>query len=138
MTRSLWLYAAFLIGVALLITAAARGANARPAGITPFWWADGTCETGHIGAPGDGAPRFDWGKHHRPLEGSKYEGFTGFAVTTWRAWAGDLGLLKRYPHAYDAPPLVQQRVASWAFHRWGGWGCLLGSTGAAIRSLPGA
>lgn len=89
-----------------------------------FWIRVGTCETGHIGAPGDGKPRWDWGAHHRHLEGKTYEGFAGFYWGTWRLWAGQLGLLARYPHAYVAPPTVQIVVAQYGLEHGGYWGCL--------------
>lgn len=92
--------------------------------MSAFWWTVGTCETGHIGESGDGAPRFDWGRYHRQLEGSAYEGFVGFAASTWRLWAGHLGLLGRYPHAYLAPPAVQALVAAYGLSVGGYWGCL--------------
>lgn len=101
----------------------------------PFWWALGVCETGHIGDPADGAPRFDWGARHRNLEGSRYEGFVGFAASTWHSWAGSLGISSRYPHAYLAPPLVQVRVARYGLARGGNWGCL--HSHPEIYSLPG-
>lgn len=61
----------------------------------------------------------------RPLEGSRYEGGTGFAASTWRAWAGELGLVRRFPHAYQAPRIVQIAVSDygWRAHR-GSWGCM--------------
>lgn len=99
----------------------------------PFWWALGTCETGHIGEPGDGAPRFDWGRYHRHLEGTLYEGFVGFAASTWRLWAGHVGV--RYAHAWQAPPMVQVRVARYGLSVGGYWGCL--HSHPEIYSLPG-
>ena len=101
----------------------------------PFWWALGTCETGHIGARGDGAPRFNWGKARRHLEGPAFEGFVGFAASTWRAWASHLGLRSRFPHAYDAPPMVQVLVARYGLSTGGYWGCL--HTHPEIYSLRG-
>jgi hypothetical protein len=130
-----WIFLALLLVAATIQPAAARPAEERPPGITAFWWAVGVCETGHIGAAGDGAPRWDWGKHRRPLEGSAYEGFTGFRPSTWQWWAGALKLLDRYPHAYDAPPIVQQRVAHYGLTNYGAWGCIISH--AEIRSLPG-
>jgi hypothetical protein len=54
-----------------------------------------------------------------------YEGRLGFAVVAWRVWAGELGLLKLYPHAYDAPALVQIKVADYGLKTHNGyWGCL--------------
>lgn len=113
-----------LISVAPAASGTLSSSNSPRFGITPFWWDVGTCETGHIGEPGDGAPRFDWGARRRHLEGSRFEGFVGFAASTWRLWAGELGLLGRYPHAYEAPPLVQQRVARYGLSVGGYWGCL--------------
>lgn len=93
----------------------------------PFWQALAVCETG---------ARWDWGAHHRPGEGSLYAGGLGFASTTWTAWATKLGLARRYPHAYDAPPMVQVRVGRYGLSIGGYWGCLHGSN-AWILSLPG-
>ena len=94
-----------------------------PARVPPFWERLATCETGHIGAPNDGRPRWNWGALHRHLEGKTFEGGVGFFSSTWRLWAGDLGLLPLYPHAYLAPPGVQVRVAEYGFARGGYWGC---------------
>lgn len=111
--------------VALAFSLAPDGRASPPRfGVSAFWWTLGTCETGHIGDPSDGQPRFDWGARRRHLEGTSYEGFVGFAASTWRLWAGHLGLTGRYPHAYDAPPLVQVRVARYGLSVGGSWGCL--------------
>ena len=67
-----------------------------PARVPTFWERLATCETGHIGQPADGRPRWNW---------------------------GELGLLRLYPHAYLAPPPVQVRVAEYGFARGGYWGC---------------
>lgn len=110
--------------LALIIAAAAY---ARPAKLSPrvigFWQRVANCETGG---------NWRWGAQFRsPI----YEGGVGFAVTTWRAWAGELRLTGRYPHAYLAPRLVQIRVADYGYrvHR-GYWGCI--ANGGA-GSYPG-
>lgn len=92
-----------------------------------FWTRVGSCETG-----GGGPPLWDWGKHasrsdplHRHNEGTIYEGGVGFYYTTWQAWAKELNLYVKYPHAWMAPPEVQAQVAQYGLsvHR-GYWGCL--------------
>jgi len=94
-----------------------------PARVPAFWERLATCETGHIGEPADGRPRWNWGARHRHLEGATFEGGVGFFSPTWKLWAGELGLLPLYPHAYLAPPGVQVRVAEYGFARGGYWGC---------------
>jgi Transglycosylase-like domain len=85
-----------------------------------YWTAIGSCETG-----GGGPPKWDWGSRHRPGEGAAFEGGLGFSTATWQLWAGTLGLLDLYPHAYDAPPLVQIRVAEYGLTEQNGyWGCM--------------
>lgn len=87
------------------------------------WERVAQCETGGV----LGYPLWDWGKyrHRSSLEGSKYEGGVGFYWGTWDWWAGELGLIKKYPHAYDAPKLVQIRVADYGLRVHNGyWGCL--------------
>lgn len=91
-----------------------------------FWQALANCETGG---------RWDWGRYRRPKEGPLYEGGVGFAASTWQAWAGSVGVLHRYPHAYLAPPLVQVRVGRYGLERRGNWGCL--HAHPWIYSLPG-
>ncbi len=91
-----------------------------------YWTAVARCETG-----AGGPPKWDWGSRHRPGEGTLYEGGLGFSATVWQIWAGELGLLDLYPHAFDAPSLVQIRVAQYgrtAHHAR--WGCS-GSTAPA-------
>jgi hypothetical protein len=84
-----------------------------------YWTAVAVCETGS-----GGAPKWDWGSKHRPGEGTLFEGGVGFSATVWQIWAGELGLLKRYPHAYNAPALVQIRVADYGAKVHGArWGC---------------
>ena len=79
----------------------------------------GSCETG-----AGGPPKWDWGSKHRPGEGTLYQGGLGFSATVWQIWASELGLLKLYPHAFDAPPLVQIRVAVYGAKTHGArWGC---------------
>ena len=94
-----------------------------PARVPTFWERLATCETGHIGASGDGRPRWDWGAHHRHSEGTTYEGGVGFYSGTWSLWAGELGLSRLYPHAYLAPPPIQVRVAEYGLAHGGYWGC---------------
>jgi Iap family predicted aminopeptidase len=58
------------------------------------------------------------------MQGPTYEGGVGFYVGTWRWWAGELGLFRRYPHAYMAPARVQMTVAEYGLTRHRGyWGC---------------
>jgi hypothetical protein len=84
-----------------------------------YWIAVGSCETG-----GGGPPRWDWGAKHRSGEGPLFQGGLGFSSSVWAAWASELGLAKLYPHAYDAPPLVQIRVAEYGMKVHGArWGC---------------
>lgn len=80
-----------------------------------FWDRVAACETGG---------RWDWGSRHRPAEGTTYEGGVGFYHGTWVAWAGAVRLLARYPHAYQAPRLVQIAVAQYGYAHRGYWGCL--------------
>lgn len=53
-----------------------------------------------------------------------YPGGLGVLAENWTWAAGELGLVRRYPTADKAPPLVQIRVADYAYraHRWY-WGC---------------
>lgn len=88
-------------------------------GVSAFWYRVAVCETGS-----GGVPRWNWGAEHRPGEGSTYEGGLGFYWATYRTWAAHLGLLTRYPHAYDAPPAVQARVAAYGLSVGGWWGSL--------------
>lgn len=103
-----------LIVLLCLATAAAAAAK-LPQDRIAFWKGVAQCETGS---------RWDWGAKHRHLEGSAYEGGVGFAASTWRLWAGQLDILTQYPHAYNAPMLVQMRVAEYGLSKGGFWGCL--------------
>ena len=117
--RRLCLVAAAL--VCACAPAAALGADAKPLGpaLVRYWTAVGSCETG-----AGGPPKWDWGSKRRPGEGSLYEGGLGISAAMWLQWAGELGLLKRYPHGYQAPPLVQIRVAQYGVDSDGArWGC---------------
>lgn len=49
-----------------------------------------------------------------------YQGGYGIYAGTWDWWAGELGLLARYPDANLAPPRVQTRVASYGYRRIAG------------------
>jgi hypothetical protein len=106
---------------ALAAAAGARAGSTQP--LSPqtirHWTAVASCETG-----AGGAPKWDWGSKHRPGEGTLFEGGLGISAQMWQAWAGELGLLKQYPHAYLAPPLVQIRVAVYGATAYGAsWGC---------------
>ena len=104
-----------------LAPGAALGADTKPLGpaLVRYWTAIGACETG-----AGGPPKWDWGSKHRANEGPLYEGGLGISAGMWQAWAGELGLLKRYPHAYTAPPIVQMRVAEYGVDAHGArWGC---------------
>lgn len=111
-----------LAAIILLLPAPAQSAVKVP----PFWAALAQCET---------SSRWDWGAFHRPGEGHLYEGGLGFATSTWRLWAGAVGVLRRYPHAYVAPPLVQVKVGRYGLAQHGYWGCL--AQHAWIWALPG-
>lgn len=114
------------VSVCVLVFATAVAAATSAPTVPPgsFWYRDAVCETGHIGAPGDGKPRWDWGSKHRPLEGSRYEGGIGFAPSTWRWWGGEVGAYPKYRHAYLAPPYLQARAAEWGLTHEGKWGCV--------------
>jgi len=96
--------------------AGTQGASEVPAWLTAgFWDRVAACETGG---------RWDWGARNRPAEGHTYEGGVGFYHGTWDTWAGAVRLLNRYPHAYQAPRLVQIAVAEYGYSVGGYWGCL--------------
>jgi hypothetical protein len=83
------------------------------------WTAVAACETG-----GGGPPKWNWGSKNRPGEGALFEGGVGFSAYMWKVWAGQIGILARYPHAYDAPPLVQMQVAEYGVETdQVTWGC---------------
>jgi hypothetical protein len=87
--------------------------------LVAYWTAVAKCETG-----GGGPPKWDWGSKHRPGEGTLFEGGVGFSAAMWKLWAGELGLGAQYPHAYNAPPLVQMQVAQYgATVHHAVWGC---------------
>jgi hypothetical protein len=98
------LLAAYMAALALAVKAHSK----LPPATVAFWDRIARCETGG-----------NWQMH-----GGSYEGGVGFYVTTWQWWARELGLLGRYPHANQAPRLVQIRVADYGLraHR-GYWGC---------------
>lgn len=126
--------------VVLLLTltrAAWAATHHRKHYVSPLWIADARCETGHIAPWLPVIPRWDWGKYagtprQRPKEGFTYEGGIGFAHSTWVWWAGKLGYLARYPHAYDAPAWVQALVAQYGLDNYGTWGCLRNPSVAAL------
>jgi hypothetical protein len=98
--------------------AAAHTAISIPAKVPKFWLRVAQCETG---------ARWDWGKYaltpaRRPGEGTAYEGGLGFYAGTWTLWRTQLHLGYRY--AWQAPPVVQVRVAAWGLEHGGYWGCL--------------
>ena len=112
----------YLAAVATLGLCAGAHAATAPT-LTPqlvrHWTAVGSCETGS-----GGPPKWDWGSKHRPGEGALFEGGLGISALMWKLWAGQLGLLVQYPHAYDAPPLVQMRVAQFGVQTSNAkWGC---------------
>jgi len=103
------------------LAGAAHGAGLQPlsAKAVKYWTAVATCETG-----GGGPPKWDWGSKHRTAEGALFEGGVGFSALMWKVWAGELGLLAEYPHAYDAPPIVQMQVAQYGMKTdHATWGC---------------
>jgi hypothetical protein len=115
----------YLAAVAVLASAAsdsaalAVGPQPLSAKTVRHWTAVAACETG-----GGGPPKWDWGSKHRPGEGELYQGGLGISALMWKVWAGELGLLARYPHAYDAPPLVQMQVADYGVTtHHATWGC---------------
>jgi hypothetical protein len=110
-----------IIGFAALAFAGAASAhtevNINPP-VPAFWQRVAKCET-------DG--RWDWGKYaYSPLrragEGSTFEGGLGFYAPTWTLWRTEIHV--PYAHAWQAPPIVQARVAAWGFEHGGYWGCL--------------
>jgi hypothetical protein len=117
------LVAVVLFLVVVLAVAAETARGKLPPGTVRFWTAVANCETGG---------RWDWGAERRPGEGPVYEGGPGFYWATWQAWARELGLLARYPHAYEAPRLVQIRVADYGRRVHDGyWGAI--ANGCATR-----
>jgi hypothetical protein len=113
------LQATLILGLAS--AAAVHAASLQPlnAAQVTHWTAIATCETGS-----GGPPKWDWGSKHRPGEGSLFEGGLGFSAYVWKLWAGELDILAQYPHAYDAPPLVQMQVAQYGVKTdHAVWGC---------------
>ena len=92
--------------VALAVSPSAHG-KLSPDRIA-FWDRIARCETGG-----------NW-----RMSGSIYSGGVGFANSTWRWWARELGLLSQFPNANLAPRMVQIRVAEYGLLRYHGyWGC---------------
>lgn len=97
--------------------------------IPDHWLELARCESGNWvdgGASFTGPIRWDWGAPdmQRPPWGTDlHHGAWQFAPSTWEWVAGDLGLLKKFPHAYDAPPEVQFEVAQEVQRRqgWRAW-----------------
>lgn len=110
--RGIWAALATAAVVAALVVAAAHASSkpSRPAWMSQFAWAVGTCETPH---PGEQWPHFD----HRSGD---LEGFVGWRHYTW--------LMDRYAgmpeHAYQATPREQNRVAARSFAKHRYFGCI--------------
>ena len=114
-----------LIGFAVLVFAGAASAHTtvtvppRTAARVPhFWLQVARCETG---------ARWNWGKYagtaaQRPGEGTIFQGGLGFYASTWTLWRTQIHV--RYRLAWQAPPLVQVKVAAWGLEHGGYWGCL--------------
>lgn len=91
------------------------------------WGPLADCESGEWDRHGNPIPesrRWDYGApgaFTRP--GYPFHGGLNFHPDTWRWVAGDLGLLNRFPHAYDAPPAVQIQVGAETQRRqgWKAW-----------------
>lgn len=92
------------------------------------WSSLADCESGSWdadGTPISGSARWDYGRPggftHDGYE--LFDGGLNFHPDTWRWVAGDLGLLNRFPHAYDAPPDVQIQVGAEVQARqgWAAW-----------------
>jgi hypothetical protein len=116
-----WRRLAVVAATTLATAPAAYAGSTQP--LSPqaikYWTAVASCETGS-----GGAPKWDWGSKHRPGEGALFEGGLGISAEMWQVWADELGLLKRYPHAYLAPALVQIRVAVYGVTAHGArWSC---------------
>jgi hypothetical protein len=117
--RRLALQAAAILGLASAAVAHGGGLQPLSAKLVKHWTAIGACETG-----GGGPPKWDWGSKHRPGEGALFEGGLGISALMWKVWAGELGLIVQYPHAYDAPPLLQMQVAEYGARiHHATWGC---------------
>jgi hypothetical protein len=117
--RRLALHSAAILGLASAAAVHAAGLQPLSAKAVRHWTAVAACETG-----GGGPPKWDWGSKHRPGEGMLFEGGVGFSAYMWKVWAGELGILERYPHAYDAPPLLQMQVAEFGVDSdHVTWGC---------------
>jgi hypothetical protein len=114
------------LAAASILALAATNAGASAGGTQPltakdvrYWTAVAACETG-----GGGPPKWDWGSKHRPGEGTLFQGGLGISALMWKTWGGELGLLAQYPHAYEAPPLVQMQVADYGVRvHHATWGC---------------
>lgn len=120
MRRLRYLSTLAILGL-IVAVAAAHAGGLQPLGAKTarHWTAVAVCETGS-----GGAPKWDWGSKHRPGEGAVFEGGLGISAFMWKVWAGELGLLTQYPHAYDAPPLVQMQVAQYGVTtHHAAWGC---------------
>ena len=83
--------------------------------VAPFWQSLAKCETNG---------RWNWGRFHRPGEGTTYQGGLGFYAGTWTEWSRALGV--PFAHAWQAPAPLQVRVAAFGLAHGGYWGCLRG------------
>ena len=110
--------------------APAASTPASSGGIAPHWIRLAECESGNWingGASFEaGSARWQWAKPgvDIPSWGTTiHHGGLQHHPDTWRWVAGDLGLLDRYPFAYDAPPEVQVQVATEVQRRqgWKAW-----------------
>jgi hypothetical protein len=100
-----------LVLAGTLLVVGRASAELRPSTIA-YWDGVARCETGG---------RVDYGAGH---PGWTWSGYVGFARSTWREWAGELGLVGRYPLPELAPRLVQIRVADYGRRVHAGyWGC---------------
>ena len=111
-------------------TPAARTVTGARYGVGEPWATLAECESGNWingGASFErGSARWDWAKPGTsvPPWGTRiHHGGLQHHPDTWRWVAGDLGLLDRYPYAYDAPPEVQVQVATEVQRRqgWRAW-----------------
>jgi len=90
----------------------------QAAHVPRFWLRVAQCETGE---------RWNWGKYadtsaRRAGEGTTFEGGLGFYASTWTLWRTQIHI--GYRHAWQAPALVQVKVAAWGLEHGGYWGCL--------------
>lgn len=101
-----------------------------PSPVPEPWRSLAACESGNWHDGGTtfepGSARWTWGHPDHPVPpwGDRtFHGGLQHHPDTWRWIADDLGLLQQYPHAYDAPPAIQVRVATEVQARqgWAAW-----------------